>query len=91
VVAAIFEAQMTADQVESLVALMQQHRDTRPQEVVLAALHVDGSEVALVAYWRSRAALEAYLATGETPRGTALMLEVGVASAMRVVDVPQYA
>ena len=90
-VAAIFEAEMDAERAARVAELMRQHKDTRPADVVLATLHVDGEHVALVAYWRSREALDAYLASGETPRGTALMREVGVEPTMRVVDVPQFA
>ena len=59
--------------------------------MVLAALHLEGEQAALVAYWETREALEAYLATGETPRGTAIMREVGVEPTVRIVDVPQFA
>lgn len=90
-VAAIFQAEMNTEQAAQVAELMREHKETRPADVVLATLHVDGNQVALVAYWRSREALDAYLATGETPRGTALMREVGVEPTMRVVDVPQFA
>jgi hypothetical protein len=91
VVAAIFEAELDAGQAARLAELMREHRETRPAAVVLAALHLDGARAELVAYWESREALESYLATGETPRGTALMREVGAEPTMRIVDVPQFA
>jgi hypothetical protein len=44
----------------------------------MASLRVEGDEVQLVAYWRDRETLEAYLATAEVPRGVELMRKVGV-------------
>ena len=41
----------------------------------------------LVAYWRDRETLEAYLETVDVPRGVELMRKVGVDPAWRIVDV----
>jgi hypothetical protein len=88
--AAVFDADMTAEQAEQLAALMEQGVATRPSEVALATLHVDGSHVRLVAYWNSRQALEDYRATSPVLRGTALMREVGVEPSVTIVDVPAF-
>jgi hypothetical protein len=87
VVAAIFEARMSREQAERLAELMQEGRPTRPEGVLTATLLVEGEDVKLVAVWRDREALEAYLATGAVPRGTELMRKVGVEPEMRVADV----
>jgi Antibiotic biosynthesis monooxygenase. len=86
-VAAVFEATMTAGRAEQLAALMEEARPTRPEGVLTAALHVEGELVRLVAYWRDRATLEAYLETTDVPRGVELMRKVGVEPEWRVVDV----
>jgi hypothetical protein len=86
-VAAIFEARMSREQAERLAVLMQQGRPTRPEGVETATLLVDGDLVRLVAFWRDRETLEAYLATAEVPRGTELMRKVGVEPELRIVDV----
>jgi hypothetical protein len=86
-VAAIFEATMPRDQAERLAELMDEARPTRPAGVVAAALHVEGEDVRLVAYWRDRETLDAYLATVDVPRGVELMRKVGVEPAWRIVDV----
>jgi quinol monooxygenase YgiN len=86
-VAAIFEARMSREQAGRLAVLMQQGRPTRPEGVLTAALLVDDDLVRLVAFWRDRETLEAYLATAEVPRGTELMRKVGVEPELRIVDV----
>jgi hypothetical protein len=55
--------------------------------VLTATLLVEGEDVKLVAVWRDRETLEAYLAIGAVPRGTELMRKVGVEPEMRVADV----
>jgi hypothetical protein len=87
VVAAIFEARMSREQAEQLAELMREGRPTRPEGVLTAALLVDGDDVKLVAIWRDRETLEAYLASGAVPRGTELMRKVGAEPEVRVVDV----
>ena len=86
-VAAIFEATMSREQSEKLAELMREARPTRPEGVLTAALEVEGEAVRLVAYWRDRAMLDAYLATAEVPRGVELMRKVGVEPEWRVVEV----
>ena len=86
-VAAVFKARMSREQAEQLAGLMEEHRPTRPEGVVTAMLLVDGEDVRLVAVWRDRETLDAYLATGAVPRGTELMRKVGVEPDMRIVDV----
>jgi quinol monooxygenase YgiN len=86
-VAAVFKATMTREQAERLAELMHEGRATRPEGVLTAALLVDGDLVRLVAFWKDREALEAYLATAPVPRGTELMRQVGVEPELRVVDV----
>jgi quinol monooxygenase YgiN len=87
VVAAVFEAKMSREQAEQLAKLMQEGRPTRPEGVLTAALLVDGEDVRLVAVWRDRETLQAYLDSGAVPRGTELMRKVGVEPEMRIVDV----
>ena len=86
VVAAVFEAQMSAEQAH-LARLMEEGRATRPAGVLTASLLYEAGVGTLIAYWADRAALESYLATADVPRGTALMRKVGVEPEMRVVDV----
>jgi hypothetical protein len=86
-VAAIFEAAMSREQSAKLAELMREARPTRPEGVLTAALEVEGEAVRLVAYWRDRATLDAYLATVEVPRGVELMRKVGVEPEWRVVEV----
>lgn len=78
---------MSREQVERLAVLMREAKPTRPEGVVSAALQVDGESVQLVAYWRDRATLDAYLATADVPRGVELMRKVGVEPEWRVVEV----
>jgi hypothetical protein len=87
VVAAVFEARMSREQAERLAELMQEHRPTRPEGVVTAVLLVDDEDVKLVAVWRDRETLQAYLDSGAVPRGTELMRKVGVEPEMRIVEV----
>ena len=87
VVAAVFEAQMSAEQAQQLARLMEEGRATRPAGVLTASLLYEAGVGTLIAYWADRAALESYLATADVPRGTELMRKVGVEPEMRVVDV----
>jgi quinol monooxygenase YgiN len=89
VVAAVFEARMSPEQAEQLAALMKEGRPTRPAGVITALLLVDGDDVRLVAVWRDRQTLDAYLATAPVPRGTELMRRVGVEPTLTVVEVPE--
>jgi hypothetical protein len=87
VVAAIFEAQMSANQAQQLAQLMEEGRATRPAGVRTASLLYEDGIGTLIAYWADRETLDAYLATAEVPRGTELMRKVGVEPEMRVVEV----
>jgi quinol monooxygenase YgiN len=87
VVAAVFKATMSREQADQLAELMRDGLATRPEGVLTAALLVDGDVVRLVAFWRDRETLEAYLATAPVPRGTELMRQVGVEPELRIVDV----
>ena len=78
---------MGREQAERLAELMEKGLATRPEGVLTAALLVDGDLVRLVAFWRDRETLEAYLATADVPRGTELMRKVGVEPELRIVDV----
>ena len=78
---------MSPEQARQLAELMREARPTRPEGVLTAALHVEGGDVQLVAYWRDRTSLDAYLATADVPRGVELMRKVGVEPACRVIDV----
>ena len=89
-VAAVFEARMGREQAERLAELMDKGRATRPEGVLTAALLVDGELVRLVAFWKDRETLEAYLATAAVPRGTELMRQVGVEPELRIVDVLEF-
>jgi quinol monooxygenase YgiN len=87
VVAAVFEAQMSAEQAQQLARLMEEGRATRPAGVLTASLLYEDGVGTLIAYWKDRESLDAYLATADVPRGTELMRKVGVEPEMRVVDV----
>ena len=78
---------MSREQAERLAELMEEGRATRPADVVTASLLVNGDLVRLVAFWKSREALESYLATADVPRGTELMRKVGVEPELTIVDV----
>lgn len=78
---------MSREQADRLAELMDEARPTRPEGVVAAALHVEGDGVQLVAYWRDRETLDAYLATADVPRGVELMRKVGCEPEWRVVEV----
>jgi len=85
--AAIFEAALSSDQAAELARLMEEGRPTRPAGVLTVALLYDGDRGQLVAIWKSRDALEQYVAETEVPRGRELMRKVGVEPTMTVVDV----
>lgn len=89
--AALFEAELDAEQAAELARLMDEHRPTRPEGVVTATLLYDGAVATLVAVWRSRAELEGYLATTQVPRGAELMRKVGAEPSVRVLDVLEHA
>ena len=89
--AAVFEAELDAGQAGDLARLMDEGRATRPEGVVTATLLYDGSHGRLVAVWKSRDALERYLATAEVPRGEELMRKVGAEPTMTIVDVLEHA
>ena len=89
--AAVFEAELDAGQAADLARLMGEGRPTRPDGVVTATLLYDGSRGRLVAVWKSRDALERYLATADVPRGAELMRKVGAEPTMSVVDVLEHA
>jgi hypothetical protein len=89
--AAIFEAELTAEQAARLARLMDEGRPTRPAGVETATLLYDGTAARLVAVWRSRVELEQYLAETPVPRGRELMRQVGVEPTMSVVDVLEHA
>ena len=78
---------MSAAQVDHLAQLMRDGLPTRPEGVVQAALLVDGERVRLVAFWRDRRTLDAYLSTVEVPRGVELMRIAGVEPEWQVVEV----
>jgi hypothetical protein len=88
-VAAVFEARMSREQVVRLAGLMKEGRSSRPAGVVTAMLLVEGDDARLVAVWKDRETLDAYLAVAPVPRGTELMRRVGVEPTMKVVDVAE--
>ncbi len=90
-VAALFEAELSDEQARELARLMDEGRPTRPEPVVVATLLYEAPRATLIALWRSREELDAYLATTEVPRGRELMRKVGVEPTMRVVDVLEHA
>jgi hypothetical protein len=88
--AAIFDATMTTEQSDQLAELMEKNVATRPSEVALATLHVDGEHVRLVAYWTSMEALDEYRAASPVLRGQELMRRVGVEPTVSIVSVPAF-
>jgi hypothetical protein len=89
--AAIFEAELSAEQAADLARLMDEGRSTRPAGVIVATLLYDGVLARLVAVWQNRAVLDAYLAETDVPRGLELMRKVGAEPRMTVVDVLEHA
>jgi len=89
--AAIFEAELSAEQAADLARLMDEGRATRPTGVVVATLLYDGSLGRLVAVWQSRDVLDAYLAEADVPRGLELMRKVGVEPRVTIVEVLEHA
>ena len=61
-------------------------RPTRPEGVVTAALVVEGDAARLIAFWRDRETLDAYLAGVDVPRGVELMRKVGCEPEWRIVE-----
>jgi len=90
-VAAVFEAEMSAQQAGDLARLMGEGRPTRPADVLVATLLYDGVLARLVAVWNSRDALDRYLAMTSVPRGQELMRKVGVEPRVAFVDVLEHA
>jgi hypothetical protein len=90
-VAAVFEAEMSAEQASDLARRMDEGRPTRPADVLVATLLYDGVLARLVAVWNSRDALDRYLATTSVPRGQELMRKVGVEPRVTFVDVLEHA
>jgi hypothetical protein len=88
--AAVFEAELSAEQATDLARSMDEGRLTRPAGVVTATLLYDGSVGRLVAVWASREVLEAYLAETAVPRGLELMRKVGAEPSLTVVDVLEH-
>jgi hypothetical protein len=86
-VAAIFEARLSAEQADRLAELMKEGRATRPQGVLTAILLVEGELTRLVAVWKDRDTLDRYLSTTPVPRGTELMRRVGAEPTVRFVEV----
>ena len=90
-VAAVFEAELSAEQARELARLMDEMRPSRPKPVIVATLLYEEPHATLIAVWPSRAALDEYLATTDIPRGAELMRMVGAEPTMRVVDVLEHA
>ena len=90
-VAAVFEAELSAEQARELARLMDEMRSTRPKPVIVATLLYEEPRATLIAVWPSRAVLDDYLATTDVPRGAELMRKVGAEPTMRVVDVLEHA
>lgn len=86
-IAAVFEAVLNEAQAAQLAGLMEEGRPTRPAGVLTASLLYDGATAQLIAFWRDREMLDAYLAATPVPRGRELMLKVGADPTMRIVDV----
>ncbi|MSO96394.1 MAG: hypothetical protein EXQ81_11510 [Thermoleophilia bacterium] len=88
--AAIFEAALTAEQASDLALLIGKDGTSRPAGVTTVALLYDGDRGQLVAIWKSRDALEQYIAETEVMRGRELMRKVGVEPTMSIVDVLEF-
>jgi len=77
---------MTREQAEELARLMHAGRATRPEGVVTALLEYRDGRGRLLAVWRDRGTLDAYLATADVPRGTELMRKVGLEPEVTISD-----
>lgn len=78
---------MTPVQAADLARLMEETRPTRPAGVETALLEYQSGRGRLVAVWQDAATLDAYLATGQVPRGTELMRKIGLEPEVTRFDV----
>jgi hypothetical protein len=86
--AAIFEVPMSRVQAERLAAAIRAAKPRRPAGVIDVRLYLEDGVGRLVSLWESRERLESYLAEADVPRGTELMLSVGLEPvSVRVADV----
>jgi quinol monooxygenase YgiN len=86
-VAAVFEAQMSREQIVRFAELVREAKATRPVGVRTTVLLADGDLVRLVAVWKDRDTLDRYLSTAPVPRGTELMRKLGVEPKVRIAEV----
>lgn len=86
------EAKLNAEQAEKLKILYRQTAKEMPPGFVSYLLNnqTDRSLWRIVTVWKSQEELNAMLATGKTPRGKAMFLEVGAEPALSIWDVPEY-
>jgi quinol monooxygenase YgiN len=86
------EARLTPEQAEKLKALYRQAKaEAQPGFVsYLSNNQTDRSLWRIVTVWKSQAELDAMLATGKTPRGKAMFLEVGAEPTLSIWDVPEH-
>lgn len=85
------EAKLSPEQADKLQALYRQAIQEMPPGFVSYLLNnqTDRSTWRIVTVWKSQEELDAMLATGQTPRGKAMFLEVGVEPTLSIWDVPE--
>ena len=88
-VAAIFEARLSPDQIAQLAERMKSGRDQRPEGVLTAMLLVEDGKARLVAVWTDQDKLDRYLAMAPVPRGTELFRAVGAEPTLKVARVAE--
>lgn len=85
------EAKLSPNQAEKLQALYRQAKAEAPPGFVSYLLNSqsDRSVWRIVTTWKSQEELDAMLASGITPKGRAMFLEVGAQPALSIWDVPE--
>lgn len=86
------EAKLSPEQAEKLQTLYRQAAKEAPPGFVSYLLNsqTDRSLWRIVTTWKSQAELDAMLASGQTPRGRAMFLEVGAEPTLSIWDVPEH-
>lgn len=88
-VAAIFEASLSPEQISKLAEKMKSGRADRPDGVLTAMLLVEDGIARLVAVWTDQDKLDRYLSMASVPRGTELFRSVGAEPTLKVAPVAE--
>lgn len=88
-VAAIFEAELSPEQISALAERMKGGREERPAGVMTAMLLVEDGRARLIAIWANQDKLDRYLAMAPVPRGTELFRTVGAEPTFKIAQVAE--